>query len=57
MNKLKLLTVEILPYLSVMSTFKDRIMIPDQGGWIGFKKMAEFLGIESNSTFQQNLVL
>ncbi len=33
--------------LSVMSTFKDRIMIPDQGGWIGFKKMAEFLGIKA----------
>jgi hypothetical protein len=32
--------------LSVMSTFKDKIMITDQGGWIGFKKMAKFLGIE-----------
>ena len=32
--------------LSVMSTFKGRIMIPDQGGWIGFKKMAEFCGLE-----------
>ena len=33
--------------LSVMSTFKDKIMIPDQGGWIGFKKMAEFLDIKA----------
>ena len=33
--------------LSVMSTFKDRILIPDQGGWIGFKKMAEFLDIKA----------
>jgi len=32
--------------LSVMSTFKDNIIIPDQGGWIGFKKMAEFLNIK-----------
>ncbi len=31
--------------LSVMSTFKDNIMIPDQGGWIGFKKMADFCGL------------
>lgn len=28
--------------LAVMSTFNDGIMIPDQGGWIGFKRMAEF---------------
>jgi hypothetical protein len=32
--------------LSVMSTFKNKIMIPDQGGWVGFKKMAEFWNIE-----------
>ncbi len=32
--------------LSVMSTFKGKIMIPDQGGWIGFKKMAKFCGLE-----------
>lgn len=33
--------------LSVMSTFKGRIMIPNQGGWTGFKKMAEFSGLET----------
>ncbi len=33
--------------LAVMSTFKGKILIPDQGGWTGFKKMAEFLGIET----------
>jgi hypothetical protein len=33
--------------LSVTSTFKGRIMIPDQGGWTGFKKMAEFCGLET----------
>lgn len=33
--------------LAVMSTFKDKILIPDQGGWIGFKKIAEFLHIET----------
>jgi hypothetical protein len=34
--------------LSVMSTFKNRVMIPDQGGWIGFKKMADICGLEIN---------
>jgi hypothetical protein len=34
--------------LSVMSTFKDSIMIPDQGGWVGFKKLAEFCGLTIN---------
>jgi hypothetical protein len=33
--------------LSVMSTFKGKIMIPDQGGFTGFKKMAEFNGLET----------
>jgi hypothetical protein len=33
--------------LSVMSTFDGKIMIPDQGGWSGFKKMVEFNGLES----------
>jgi hypothetical protein len=33
--------------LSVMSAFKGPIMIPDQGGWVGFKKMAEFIGLET----------
>ena len=32
--------------LSVMSTLNDKIMIPDQGGWAGFKKIAEFCGLE-----------
>lgn len=32
--------------LSVMSSFKGKIMIPNQGGWSGFKNIAEFLGIE-----------
>jgi hypothetical protein len=34
--------------LAVMSTFNDSIMIPDQGGWVGFKKMAEFCGLNIN---------
>jgi dTDP-4-amino-4,6-dideoxygalactose transaminase len=33
--------------LAVMSTFKDKILIPDQGGWIGFKNIAEFLSVET----------
>lgn len=33
--------------LAAMSSFKDKILIPDQGGWIGFKNMAEFLGLET----------
>lgn len=33
--------------LAVMSCFKDRVMIPDQGGWYGFRKIAEFFGIET----------
>lgn len=33
--------------LVAMSSFKDRILIPDQGGWIGFKNMAKFLGLEA----------
>ncbi len=32
--------------LTVMSTLNGRVMIPDQGGWIGFKKIAEFCGLE-----------
>jgi hypothetical protein len=35
--------------LSVMSTFEGKIMIPDQGGWSGFKKMVEFNGLKSVS--------
>ncbi len=40
--------------LSVMSTFNNGIMIPDQGGWVGFKKMAKFLGLKVSEipTFQ-----
>jgi hypothetical protein len=34
--------------LSVMSTFNDSVMIPDQGGWVGFRKMAEFCGLKIN---------
>jgi len=33
--------------LAVMSSFKCKILIPDQGGWIGFKNMAEFIGLET----------
>lgn len=33
--------------LGAMSTFKGKIMIPDQGGWTGFKNIAEFLGLET----------
>ncbi len=33
--------------LAVMSTFKSKIMVPDQGGWTGFRKMAEFMGLET----------
>lgn len=32
--------------MAVMSSFKGKILIPDQGGWTGFKKMADFLGLE-----------
>lgn len=31
----------------IMSAFKGKIMIPDQGGWIGFKNIAEFLGLKT----------
>lgn len=33
--------------MAVMSCFKERVMIPDQGGWYGFRKMAEFFGVET----------
>ena len=32
--------------LAAMSSFKDKILIPDQGGWTGFRNMAEFRGIK-----------
>ncbi len=32
--------------LSAMNSFKDKILVPDQGGWTGFRNMAEFCGIE-----------
>jgi Predicted pyridoxal phosphate-dependent enzyme apparently involved in regulation of cell wall biogenesis len=32
--------------LAVMNSFEDKILIPDQGGWTGFRNMAEFRGIE-----------
>jgi len=33
--------------MSVMSSLDGKIMIPDQGGWSGFKKMAKFNGLET----------
>jgi len=33
--------------MAVMSTFKRKVMLPDQGAWSGFKKIAEFFGIET----------
>ncbi|MBI5680439.1 MAG: DegT/DnrJ/EryC1/StrS family aminotransferase [Methanobacterium sp.] len=33
--------------LAAMSNFKGKILIPDQGGWTGFKNTAEFLGLET----------
>jgi DegT/DnrJ/EryC1/StrS aminotransferase family len=32
--------------MAAMSNFNGPIILPNQGGWIGFKKMAEFLGLE-----------
>lgn len=32
--------------MAAMSTMKGPVMIPDQGGWSGFKKIAEFYGVE-----------
>lgn len=32
--------------LAAMSNFKGKIMVPDQGGWSGFIKIAQFLGLE-----------
>lgn len=31
--------------LSAVNSFKDKILIPNQGGWTGFRNMAEFRGI------------
>jgi len=33
--------------LVAMSLFKGKIMIPDQGGWMGLKNIAQFLGLET----------
>lgn len=33
--------------LAAMSSFRGKILIPDQGGWTGFKNSAEFLGLET----------
>lgn len=33
--------------LAIMSMFKKRILVPDQGGWVGFKKMADLFGVET----------
>ncbi len=33
--------------LAAMAIFKGKIIIPDQGGWTGFKNIAEFLGLEA----------
>lgn len=32
--------------MAAMSTMKGPVMIPDQGGWSGFRKIAEFYGLE-----------
>jgi len=32
--------------LAAMSAFNGKIMVPDQGGWTGFKNIAEFLNLE-----------
>jgi hypothetical protein len=32
--------------LSAMSSFNGKILIPDQGGWSGFKSIAEYRGLE-----------
>lgn len=32
--------------LAAMDAFNGKILIPDQGGWTGFKNIAEFLGLE-----------
>ncbi|AUB61307.1 cell wall biogenesis protein [Methanobacterium subterraneum] len=32
--------------MAAMSTMKGSVMIPDQGGWSGFQKIAEFYGLE-----------
>lgn len=33
--------------LSVMSTLKGTVLIPDQGGWSGFAKIAHIMGLET----------
>lgn len=33
--------------LAAMGNFKGKILIPDQGGWTGFKNTADFLGLET----------
>ena len=32
--------------MAVMSTLHDKILIPEEGGWIGFKKIADLMGLE-----------
>lgn len=32
--------------MMVMSSIKGPVLLPDQGGWTGFKKIAEFLGLK-----------
>jgi DegT/DnrJ/EryC1/StrS aminotransferase family len=32
--------------MAAMSNFNGPLILPDQGGWIGFKKIAEILGLE-----------
>lgn len=32
--------------LAAMNSFEDKILIPDQGGWTGFRNMAEFRDLE-----------
>lgn len=33
--------------LAAMTAFNSKIMIPDQGGWTGFKNAAEFIGLNA----------
>lgn len=32
--------------MAVMSTLQNKILIPDEGGWIGFKNIADLMGLE-----------
>ncbi|MGC9517749.1 MAG: DegT/DnrJ/EryC1/StrS family aminotransferase [Methanomicrobiales archaeon] len=32
--------------MAVMNSFKNKILVPDEGGWIGFKNLAEIMGLK-----------